>query len=431
MDSPSHPSRTRPHRRAWPRWGRRPAFALVGGLVVLFLAASAAPSPLYPLWASQWGASQGALTAVFAVYALALLAALLVFGRASDVVGRRPVLLVATALELVSLLVFLAASDVPLLLLARAVQGVATGLAVGTAGAALLDLAPPGRPARGALVNSAAPTFGLGLGALGSGTVVELSAGPARIVFGALAALVALALVALVALPETSGTGPGPQRRAALLRSLRPSAAVPVASRRRFTSAVPVFVATWALGALQLSLGPSVAREVLRVEHPLAGAALVASFSVAGGTAALLGARAGSRALELGGALALAAGSLVSAAGLVTASLPAYAAGTAVAGAGFGAAFAGALRAVAATAAADRRGGLLTSVYVVSYLAFSLPALAAGELSGRLGLLPVVVAYTAAVVVLAAVAAVVAGRAPAPARAAVSTSATCSPVQTP
>ncbi|TXR57089.1 MFS transporter [Quadrisphaera setariae] len=428
MDTQPHPSRTRSR---GPRWGRGPAFALVGVLVLLFLAASAAPSPLYPVWAAQWGATPGALTAVFAVYALTLLAALLVFGRASDVVGRRPVLLVATALELVSLLVFLTASDVALLLLARAVQGVATGLAIGTAGAALLDLAPPQRPALGALVNSAAPTFGLGLGALGSGAVVELAAGPAGLVFGALATLVAVVLVALVALPETAGEGPGPDRRAALLRSLRPSAAVPAASRRRFAAAVPVFVATWALGALQLSLGPSVAREVLHVEHPLAGAALVASFSVAGGTAALLGARASSRALELRGALALGGGSLVSTAGLLTASLPAYATGTVLAGAGFGAAFAGALRAVAATAAADRRGSLLTSVYVVSYLAFSLPALAAGELSGRVGLLPVVAVYTGAVVVLAAAAALVAGRAPAPAGPALRTSPTCSQAQTP
>jgi hypothetical protein len=423
MDTaPSHPQ---PGRRApgrVPRWGRRPAFALVGAVVLLFLAASAAPSPLYPVWATRWGASAGALTAVFAVYALALLASLLVLGRTSDVVGRRPVLVAATALELASLLVFLTAGDVTLLLLARTVQGVATGMAIGTAGAALLDLAPADRPALGSLVNSAAPTFGLGLGALGSGAVVELAAAPAEVVFTVLAVLVALALVALVGLPETAGTAvsgddraaAARERRSALLRALRPGASVPAASRRRFAAAAPVFVATWALGALQLSLGPSVARDVLGLEHPLAGAALVASFSTAGGVAALLGARASSEALERRGTAALALGALLSTAGLATALLPVYAVGTAVAGAGFGAAFAGALRAVAATAEPHQRAGLLTSVYVVSYLAFSLPALVAGELAGRLGLLPVVVVYTGAVVVLAVVATVVARRGPRP-----------------
>lgn len=445
MDTaPSHPlpSRRSPMRAR--RWGRRPAFALVGAVVLLFLAASAAPSPLYPVWGSRWGESAGALTAVFAVYALALLASLLVLGRTSDVVGRRPVLVAATALELVSLVVFLTAGDVPLLLLARTLQGVATGAAIGTAGAALLDLAPADRPALGSLVNSAAPTFGLGLGALGSGAVVELVAAPAGVVFTALAVLVALALLALLGLPETAGTATGGsgggsgasraeaarERRTALLRSLRPSASVPAASRRRFAAAAPVFVATWALGALQLSLGPSVAREVLGLEHPLAGAALVASFSTAGGVAALLGARATSEALERRGTAALAAGALLSAAGLAAALLPVYAVGTAVAGAGFGAAFAGALRAVAATAEPHQRAGLLTSVYVVSYLAFSLPALVAGELAGHLGLLPVVVVYTGSVVVLSVVAGVVGRRAATPRQrpaTATSTSTACSP----
>ncbi len=415
-DSPPTQQALRTRRRL----GRGPAFALVSALVLLFLAASAAPSPLYPVWAQRWGASPSALTAVFAVYALTLLAALAVFGRLSDVVGRRPVLLAAVALELASLLVFLAAGSVALLLVSRAAQGVATGLAIGTAGAALLDLEPPGRRGLGAVVNSAAPTFGLALGALGSGVVVEVSAAPASVVFTVLAALFAVLLLATALLPESADVSrpgqPRRQRRAAALRSLRPRVAVPAASRRRFAAAVPVFVATWALGALQLSLGPTIARDVLGVAHPLAGAALLASFSASSGVVALVTARTPSAPLERWGAVGLAAGTVLDVAGLVTASLPVFAAGLLVAGAGFGACFSGALRSVVATAPPEHRAGLLTSVYVVSYLAFSLPAVLAGELVPTFGLLAVAVGYGGVVILLAVAAVVLGARSAAPAQ---------------
>ena len=74
------------------------AFWLVAGAWFLLLFAAAAPSPLYGVYQAQWRFSAITLTAVFGVYALGLLVALLVFGSVSDYLGRRRVISVANAL---------------------------------------------------------------------------------------------------------------------------------------------------------------------------------------------------------------------------------------------------------------------------------------------------------------------------------------------
>jgi MFS family permease len=77
-------------RAALPRAG---GFWLVAGVFVLLFFAAAAPSPLYGVYQAQWRFSTATLTAVFGVYALLLLVTLLVFGWASDYLGRRRVIL--------------------------------------------------------------------------------------------------------------------------------------------------------------------------------------------------------------------------------------------------------------------------------------------------------------------------------------------------
>src|SRR5690349_21717095 len=136
------------------------AFAAIAAIFVTFTAASAAPSPLYVVYQHLWGFSATTLTVVFAAYVVGLIAALLVLGALSDHIGRRPVLAAAIALEAVSLVLFVAAGDVSALLAARLIQGIATGAAMTTLGAALVDLNPPHAPGRAGLINGIAPVSG-------------------------------------------------------------------------------------------------------------------------------------------------------------------------------------------------------------------------------------------------------------------------------
>jgi MFS family permease len=75
-----------------------------------------------------------------------------------------------------------------------------------------------------------------------------------------------------------------------------------------------------------------------------------------------------------------------------------------VTGFGFGAAFLGAVATITRGVLPGHRAGLLAGIFVVGYLAFSLPAIAAGIAVGEIGLTRTTEVYGAAVVVLALVA---------------------------
>ncbi|HEX2072442.1 MAG TPA: MFS transporter [Geodermatophilus sp.] len=373
---------------------RPAAFWSVAVLLVLVLAASGVPSPLYRVYQEEFGFSAGVLTTVFGIYAFALLAALLVVGALSDHVGRRPVLVAGLLLQVAAMGVFLLADGVGWLLAARVVQGLSMGMLTGTLGAVLLDLQRSDRPL-GALVNSASPGLGLSLGAVGAALVVEFVPAPTDWVFGVLTAVFLLAAAAVPLLPETSPRLPG------ALASLRPQVHVPPAQRAAFLVALPCLVALWALGGLYLSLGPSLAAGVFGIEDHLVGSLLILAMQGTGTLGSIT-----MRRLPAGRAMAL--GSLVFAAGvaglvasLVVGGIALFFLASVVSGFGFGTAFLGAVATVTLGVAPGERAGLLSSVFVVGYLAFSVPAILAGIAAGEVGLETTAQVYGAFVIGLA------------------------------
>ena len=77
--------------------------------------------------------------------------------------------------------------------------------------------------------------------------------------------------------------------------------------------------------------------------------------------------------------------------------------GTIVAGAGFGASYAASLRVLLPLASAHERAGLLSAYFVESYLAFALPAIAAGLAAPRFGLVTTALFYGSALALSALV----------------------------
>lgn len=218
---------------------RHAAFWILASVLCALLFASSVPSPLYVVYQQQWDFSAITLTGVFAVYALALLGALLVVGSISDHIGRRPTLLAALVVEIVAMLAFAGADGVGWLFAARTLQGLATGTAMGAISAALLDLQPRSNPRLGALTGAVAPMMGLALGALSAGLLVDHGPDPTRLVFWLLLAAFVLAVLAVLAIPETV-TADGRWRSA-----LRPRFAVPRSMRAPFLAAIPCLIATW------------------------------------------------------------------------------------------------------------------------------------------------------------------------------------------
>lgn len=349
---------------------------LVASMIASFLAASSAPSPLYALYREAWGFSALMLTVAFASYAFALLLSLLMFGALSDHRGRREVILLALGIEFVSTLMFWQADSLAWLIAARVMQGLATGIATSVLSASLLDL----DRVRGPLINSVAPMFGMALGALGTSALVQFAPAPTRLVFDVLLVLFAVQGVLAYFLPETV------ERRPGAWASMRPKVAVPAAARATLGKVLPVNTAQWALGGFYLSLGPTLARYVTGIDAPMIGGGLIATLVLSGAMAILSVRHRPPMAVLAGGAVVLAAGLVLTLVGMHRHSTTLFFLGTLIAGLGFGAGFNGSVRSLVPLVLPQERAALMSGFFVLSYLAFSLPAIAAGLSVGLFGL---------------------------------------------
>jgi MFS family permease len=357
----------------------RLAYALVGGIIGLALFASSTPSPLYGIYRQLWGFSPAVLTLVYATYAFGVLAALVLAGRVSDEVGRRPVLLVALATLIATTVLFMVADSVVWLFVARGLQGLATGAALGAASAALLDLHPRRDPHGVGLTNGVVSAGGMGLGVLVSATLVEFLPAPRVLPYVALFVLFAIALAGVTLMPEPVATRARPR-----LTPQRPG--VPPVARRPFFLAALGVMSSWSIGGLFLSLGPALSASLFQTDNhlvsgvpvfALAGSAAIGQL-VFGRTAPWAGAAAGS--------VALAAGLVVIVLAAATDSSVLLLTGGVLGGLGFGVAFLGALRTLSAAIPPEHRGSVMSAFYVVAYLSLSLPAVIAGFVVTPLGL---------------------------------------------
>src|SRR4051794_34065287 len=319
----------------------RIAYALVAGVIGLALFASGTPSPLYETYRELWGFSPVVLTLIYATYAFGVLVALVVAGRVSDEVGRRPVLLVALGTLMAVTVLFMVADSVAWLFVAPALPGRPTGLARGAASAALLDLPPRRDPTGVGLTNGVVSAGGLGLGVLVSALVVELPPAPRVLPYVTLLVLFAVAFAGALRMPE-----PVPARARPRLTPQRPN--VPPATRRAFVLAALGVISSWSIGGLFLSLGPQLAGTLFgTTDHLVAG---VAVFALAGTGAAaqLLLGRTAPWIGAAGGSVALALGMLGVVFAAATGSAGLFLAGVIIGGGGFGVAFLGGLRSLSA-----------------------------------------------------------------------------------
>ena len=373
---------------------QRLAYALSAAIIGFALFASAVPSPLYATYSRLWGFSPVVLTLVYATYAIGVLVALLLAGRASDVAGRRPVLLIALGALMLASILYILAVSVAWLFAARAIQGLATGLVLGTASAALLDFHPRRDPEQAGLTNGSVSAAGLGLGALVSAGAVQLLPAPRVLPYALVLAMFAVAFVGALLMPEPVAD-PAPLR----LTPQRPR--VPPQVRGPFVLAALAVVAAYSIGGLFFSLGPQLSAQVFATGNHLVTDLSLFLLAGVGSVAQLAYGRRPAWAGVTGGSVALAVG-----VGLIALSASADAAaplliGSAVGGAGFGVAFLGAIRNLSAAIPPDDRAGVMSAFFLVAYTALSVPAVLAGLALTQFGLSATFAIFGAAVAALA------------------------------
>jgi len=373
---PKHTRRTLPPMVAF----AGTAIALAG----LFLAAGA-PSPLFVQYQQQWGFPAALLTVAFGAYAIALILALIIAGSLSDFVGRRPVLIGSLVLELASMLMFLVAPNIGWIIAARVVQGLATGAATSAFSASLLELAPDRARKVASIIGGAAPAGGLGLGALLSGVAVQFTGNASAIVFSVLAVIMVLGALVAYFSAETV------VRRRGALASLAPRIRVPAIARGEFVATIPVLIGGWMFSALFIGLVPSIVSGIFDIHSGLVEGITV---FIAPGVAAISGfvlGRYTPRTVLLVGGVAI--GIAIVVVGIGAQILPLIWFGGIVGGFGFGGTFSGTLRLLGPMANSNQRAELFAAVFLVSYLAFGVPAIILGQLVAPLGLLATVIGF--------------------------------------
>ena len=361
------------------------------GGAMLLSASSSAVTPLYRLYQQSMHLTPFWITVVFASYVVSLLAGLLTVGSLSDYVGRRPVMLASLLVNAAAMLIFTEATALWHLIAARMVQGLSVGIGVTAFGAAILDTSRT----HGPLLNSVTAFLGLMAGALGSAALIVTVSDPLHDVYFVLLGVTVLMIVVLWFMPESCAP------KAGALASLRPHVAVPPQSRAILTRLTPANIASWALGGFYLSLMPTVVATAMNVASPWTVGVVVSALMLSGAVAVAVLQNWPSRRLILVGTSLLPVGVAVSMAGIHGQQVAALLAGTAIAGAGFGTTFAGLLRTLLPTAHPHERAALLAAFYVQSYVAFAVPAVAAGLAVPLIGLSTVAYLYGAVTIVLA------------------------------
>jgi MFS family permease len=367
-----------PARRTMPA---QAAYVIAALAIGFGMIASVTPTPLYHVYSELWHFSPLTLTLIYATYAFGVLAALLLAGRASDQVGRRPVLLIALGGLMAATILFIFASSTVWLFAARGLQGVATGVLLSAASAALLDLHPRRDANAVGLTNGVVSAFGLGLGVLVSSALVQLGPAPRQVPYELLFVLFALTFAGVYWMPE-----PVRDRSRWRLTLQRPS--VPASVQQPFVVASLAVFASWSIGGLLFALGPQLASRVFQTSNTIvAGAGIFALFAAASVAQFLFNRTAPWRGICLG-SVALAAGVSLIVLAAASDSSASFLAGSILAGAGFGAAFLSGLRSLAVAIPAHQRASVMSAFYIVAYASLSLPAVLAGLVDLQLGLQP-------------------------------------------
>lgn len=375
---------------------RRPGLAVTAVAFAFWItmAGTTAPTPLYPLYGEAFGFSPFTVTVVFAVYAIGVVAGLLLFGRLSDQIGRRPTLVTATVLSVAAAAIFLVTQNVAVLLVARVVSGLSAALVTGAATAALTELIGPNARVRPATVALFANMGGLACGTLLAGILADLVPEPLRTPWGVLGALAVLGLLGVAAVRESAVHRSGFTLRFQPLH-------IPGEIRAVFLRTAMAAGAGFAvLGVLTAVTGLFLGTLLHQSSHTLTGLVVFIAFACTALGQLLL------RVLNAAVALPAACVGLIVAAGLIAVALATtwlipLLIGAAVNGLATGVALGQGIATITSRGAPRYRGASVSTFFAILYTMLAVPAIGVGVLIRASSLRSAGEIFSAAVAVLA------------------------------
>jgi MFS family permease len=367
----------------------RLAFASAVVSLVAAFAAVGSTIPLFNIYRAEDGFTNAGISMTVVAYSAATLTTLLVLGRLSNHLGRRPISVASLVLLLLGCVLLLNVHDIGILIAGRLLMGLGAGLASSSITSYIVDAAPP-RPAwLASVASSQTVMLGLAVGAIASGALVQFGPWPRELIFLVVIALLLASLALIVVSPETVTRMPG------AWRSLRPRVYVPARVRGLLPVAAAVFLATWAAGAFYQAFVPALVEEQLHTSSPLIVGLVFAAYMASSVLGAPFGGRFAPAAAQRLGMIAFLVGMIGVIAAIATGTLALFIAATIVAGASQGIAISAATRGLLHGSTLADRAPIFSVIYLLSYSGATIPALIAGQLSNTFSLSQIALGYGA------------------------------------
>ncbi|RKN52170.1 MFS transporter [Micromonospora costi] len=376
----------------------------VVSLVAVF-AAVGSTIPLFNIYRAEEGFTNAGISLTVVAYSAATLSTLLVLGRLSNHVGRRPAAIASLGLLVLGCLLLLNVHHIGILIAGRLLMGLGAGLASSSLTAYIVDAAPTKPTWLASVASSQTVMLGLAVGAIISGALVQFGPWPRELIYLVVIGLLLLSAALVAISPETVTPSPGGWR------SLRPSVRVPVRVRHLLPVAAAVLLATWATGAFYQAFVPALVEEQLHTTSSLVLGLVFAAYMGPSALGAPLGGQFPPAAAQRIGMIAFLAGWIGIITAITTGALPLFIAATIVAGAAQGIAISAATRGLLYGSTLHDRAPIFAVVYLLSYSGATIPSLIAAELSSVFSVPHIAFGY-GALAVLATAFTVIAARNP-------------------
>ena len=365
------------------------AFAAAVVALIATFATVGSTVPLFNVYRAQDGFSNAGISVAVVVYSAATLSTLLVLGRLSNHVGRRPVSIASLVLLVLGCALLLNVDGIGILITGRLLLGLGAGLASSSLTSYIVDTAPAKPAWLASVASSQTVMLGLAVGAVASGALVQFAPWPRQLIYLVDIAALVVSIVLVVLSPETVRRKPGARR------SLLPSVRVPARVRHLIPVTAAVLLSTWAVGAFYQAFVPALVENQLRTSSPLILGLVFASYMASSAFGAPLGGRFSTATAQRVGMAAFLVGMIGVIAAIATGTLPLFIVSTILAGAAQGVAISAATRGLLAGSSIDDRAPTFSVVYLISYSGATIPAFIAGQLSNILSLSQIVLGYGA------------------------------------
>lgn len=362
--------------------------AAVTSLLVVFIAVGST-IPLFNIYRAEEGFTHADISMTVVAYSAATLAMLMVLGRLSNHVGRRPVAIASLLLLLLGSVLLLEVHDSWVLITGRLLMGLGAGLGSSSLSAYIVDAAPA-RPAwLAAVASSQSVMVGLAIGGVLSGALVQFGPWRRTLIFVVVIALIVLSMTLIVVSQETVAQKPG------AWQSMHPRVRAPSHVRPLLAVAIAVLLATWATGSFYQAFVPAILEDQLSSTSPLVIGLVFGAYMGPSVGGAMLGGRISPARAQRLGMLGFLVGTVGIVAAIVAGALLLFIGATVVAGLSQGVAITATVRALLDGSSLLDRAPIFSVIYLISYSAATIPALIAGQLSKTFSLSEITLGYGA------------------------------------